>query len=94
MYYLPKAMSRAASDVGDGDILSTVANGDTIITGANDTVGNGHQFWGAKVHSIGVGTIMWSYNFHVSSSEIVAVEYRRVKPHAIYRSEPINNRVI
>ena len=37
-------MSRAASDVGDGDILSTVANGDTIITGANDTVGNGDQF--------------------------------------------------
>lgn len=37
-------MSWAASDIGDNDILSTVADGDTIITGANDTVGNGDQF--------------------------------------------------
>ena len=87
-------MSRAASDIGDGYILCTVTNGDTIITCANDTIGNGDQFWGAKMHSIGVGTIMRSYNFHVSSSEIVAVEYRRVKAHAVYRSEPINNGVI
>ena len=75
MYYLPKTMTRAASDIGDDDILSTVANRDTIITGANDTVANGDQLGGAKVHSISVGTIMWSCNFHVSSSKIVAVEY-------------------
>lgn len=87
-------MSWAASDIGDNDILSTVADGDTIITGANDTVGNGDQFWGAKVHSIGVRTIMWSYNFHVSSSEIVTVEYGSVESHAVYWSEPINDRVI
>lgn len=37
-------MSRAASDIGDGDFLTTVTNGDAVITSADDAVSNGDQF--------------------------------------------------
>lgn len=67
-------MSRATSDIGDGDFFSTVANGDTIITSANDAIRNIDQFGGTKVNSIGVGTVMWSYNVDVGGSKIVAGE--------------------
>lgn len=87
-------MSRAASDIGDGDFLTTVANGDAVITSADDAVSNGDQFWGAKVHSIGVGAISWCYNVHVCSSEIIGIKYRRVKAFAINWREPINDRVV
>lgn len=67
-------MSRATSDIGDSDFHSTVAYGDTIITSANDTIHNIDQFWGTKVNSIRVGTLIGSYNVDVGNSKIVAVE--------------------
>lgn len=51
------AMSRAALDLGDSDVGAAVTEGDAVVAGADDGLGDLHVGRPADVNAVGVGAV-------------------------------------
>lgn len=91
---LPDAMTRATSDTNYSDLLRTMADGDTIIAGADYAVSDRNQFGAANVNAVSVRAVKRSCYLHITNRHIVAIAYKHMEKHGIYRFHSFNHTVV
>lgn len=76
-------MSRATSDVSDGDIVCALADGHAIISGSDDGVKYIDKTGIAQMNPVGVGAFTVSRNVDVTECKVFAPIYVGVEQLAV-----------
>ena len=85
--HLPNTMTRATSDIRDGDISVPLANGDAVITSANGQGSKIDIIAAANVDAISVVAIFRGRDVEVSDGDIGALLDAHVEAFAIEKCE-------
>lgn len=78
-----EAVPGAAFDVLDEDVLAACANGDAVVPGGDDGVGDLDVGGVAEMDAVGVGAVLRGGDGHVCDLYVSAVDHLAVEPHRV-----------